>query len=73
MSLHMLILFALSNRFDMSTSNVNDDNIDKMNTDHVPDVVLVKKVYADKATRNRRRRFKLRHLGLDDETSSQNK
>lgn len=57
----------------MSTSNVNDDNIDKMNADHVPDVVLVKKVYADKATRNRRRRFKLRHLGLDDDTNSQNK
>ncbi|XP_047488518.1 60S ribosomal export protein NMD3-like [Penaeus chinensis] len=59
--------------FDMSTSNVNDDNIDKMNADHVPDVVLVKKVYSDKATRNRRRRFKLRHLGLDDDTNSQNK
>lgn len=59
--------------FDLRVSNVNDDNIDKIKQENLPDVVLVKKVYADKATRNRRRRWKLRHLGLDDETSSQNK
>ncbi|XP_071528653.1 60S ribosomal export protein NMD3 [Panulirus ornatus] len=58
--------------FDLRMSNVNDTNIEKMNQDMVPDVVLVKKVYADKTVRNRRRRWKLKHLGLNDETGSQN-
>lgn len=64
-----MIIFS----FDLRLSNVNDTNIEKMNQDMVPDVVLVKKVYADKATRNSRRRWKLKHLALDDETGSQNK
>lgn len=60
-------------RFDLRMSNVNDANIDKMNEDTLPDVVLVKKVYADKATRNARRRWKLKHLALNDDTGSQNR
>ncbi|XP_069939784.1 60S ribosomal export protein NMD3 [Cherax quadricarinatus] len=59
--------------FDLRLSNVNDTNIDKINPDLVPDVILVKKIYADKATRNRRRRWRLKHLGLDDDAHSQNK
>lgn len=58
--------------FDLRLSNINDANVDKMNPDLVPDVVLVKKIFADKATRNRRRRWKLKHLGLDDDANSQN-
>ncbi|XP_064093527.1 60S ribosomal export protein NMD3-like [Macrobrachium nipponense] len=58
--------------FDLRLSNVNDDNMDKMKEDDMPDVVLVKKVYADKSTRNRRRRWKLKHLGVDDDVGSQN-
>lgn len=54
-------------------SNVNDSNIDKMSEDIVPDVVLVKKVFADKSTRNARRRWKLKHLTLDDDAGSQNR
>ncbi|KAG0724939.1 60S ribosomal export protein NMD3 [Chionoecetes opilio] len=59
--------------FDLRVSNVNDDNIDKMSEDAVPDVVLVRKVFADKATRNARRRWKLKHLALNDDTGSQNR
>lgn len=36
-----------------------------MNRENMPDVVLVKKMYADKSVRNRRRKFKLRHLDAD--------
>lgn len=40
----------------------------------MPDVVLVKKMYADKAVRNRRRKFKLRHLDADGmDTTSVNR
>lgn len=52
-------------RYDLANCNVNDDNFDKMNRDNMADVVLVKKMYADKSVRNRRRKFKLRHLDAD--------
>jgi len=58
---------------DLRTSNINNDDFEKINKDNLPDVVLVKKVYADKTLRNRKRRFKLRHLGIDDDNTSQNK
>lgn len=51
--------------YDLANCNVNDDNFDKMNRDNMADVVLVKKMYADKSVRNRRRKFKLRHLDAD--------
>lgn len=69
----MLIIEILSPSFELRQSNVNDTNIDAMKQDHLPDVVLVRKVYADKATRNHKRRWKLRHLGIDDDASSQNR
>ena len=42
-----------------------------MKRENMADVVLVKKLYADKSVRNRRRKFKLRHLDADgmDRTS----
>ena len=48
--------------YDLSNCNVNDDNFDKLNRDNLSDVVIVKKKYADKSVRNRRRKFRLRHL-----------
>jgi len=48
--------------FDLKNSNVNDENLDKMAADKIPDVVLVKKVYAEKALRNRKRKWKLKFL-----------
>ena len=41
---------------------MNDENLDKMAADKIPDVVLVKKVYAEKALRNRKRKWKLKFL-----------
>jgi len=54
--------------YDLSNCNVNDDNFEKLNRDNLSDVVIVKKKYADKSVRNRRRKFRLRHLdenGMD--------
>lgn len=48
--------------FDMLNSNVNNQHLEKVKVDKLPDVVLVKKVYADKKKRNRHRMWKLRHL-----------
>ena len=41
---------------------MNDENLDKMAADKIPDVVLIKKVYADKSVRNRKRKWKLKHM-----------
>ena len=48
--------------FDLKNSNVNDRYLEDLNTDRLPDVVLVKKVYADKTIRNRKRRWRLKHM-----------
>ena len=49
-------------RLDLKNCNVNDDNLDKISPSNLPDVVLVKKVYGDKSLRNRRRKWRLRHM-----------
>merc|ERR1712032_751164 len=36
--------------------------MEKMSADKIPDVVLVKKVFGDKALRNRRRKWNLKHM-----------
>lgn len=65
------MLFNFYSSFDLKNTNVNDDNLDKMAADKIPDVVLVKKVYAEKSLRNRRRKWKLKHIdGLHAETAS---
>ncbi len=59
----------------MKNSNVNDANLDSIHESQRPDVVLIKKVYEEKSLRNRRRRWKLKHLdGLHGakDTASQN-
>jgi len=47
---------------DLKNSNVNNPELEKLSTDKIPDVVLVKKHFADKALRNRRRKWKLKHM-----------
>lgn len=58
----------------MKSCNANDKYLENMKADKLPDVVLVKKVYAEKSLRNRKRKWRLRHMaGLHDlETASQN-
>ena len=47
---------------DLRNSNVNNPELEKLSADRTPDVVLIKKVYADKALRNRRRRWRLKRM-----------
>jgi len=51
--------------YDLKNSNVNDENLDKMAADKTPDVILVKKIYGEKAMRNRKRKWKLKFLNDD--------
>lgn len=53
--------------FDVANSNVNDDNYELYSTSDklLPDVIVVKKVHPiDRATRNARRKWKLRRIKL---------
>ena len=51
--------------FDLVNCNVNNDYFENMNRDNLPEVILVKKLFAEKTVRNRRRKWKLRHLDAD--------
>ncbi|GBP60800.1 60S ribosomal export protein NMD3 [Eumeta japonica] len=60
--------------YNLSESNVNDTNFDKLDRSLVPDVFLVKKHYGEKAARRRARAWKLKHMaeGLHDDLNSNN-
>merc|ERR1712096_525733 len=47
---------------DLRNSNDNNPDLELMSADKIPDVILVKKVYADKTFRNRRRRWRLKRM-----------
>eukprot|EP00058_Branchiostoma_floridae_P003994 XP_002589482.1 hypothetical protein BRAFLDRAFT_125192 [Branchiostoma floridae] len=64
---HLLRAGDLVHGFDLSNANVNNDFLDKMKADRLPDVVLVKKVF-DKSKRHRRRNWKLKRLAKELET-----
>ena len=68
------LLTCLSHfRFDLKNSNVNDPQLEKMSEDKISDVVLVKKVYAEKSVRNRRRKWRLKHMeGLHETVGGSN-
>lgn len=51
--------------FDLLNANLNNKEIDDIKVEKLPDVVIVKKAYGDKAHRNRRRKWKLKHLNDD--------
>jgi nonsense-mediated mRNA decay protein 3 len=48
--------------FDLTDANINNDDFDKLNVEKVPDVILVKKNYADRQARKRTRNWKLKHM-----------
>lgn len=50
--------------FDLANCNLNDEHVNKMKSDRVPDVVLIKKSY-DRTKRQRRRNWKLKELARD--------
>ncbi len=51
--------------FDFLNSNINDENLDNIKPENLPDVVLVKKVFGDKLTRHKKRTWKLNRLNID--------
>ncbi|OTF84120.1 hypothetical protein BLA29_003071 [Euroglyphus maynei] len=57
--------------FDLSTANLNEPNWELYEQSHqgkIPDVIIVKKYYGDRAQRKRRRRWRLRRF-LDENAS----
>lgn len=63
----MLLLENKHNfRYNVEDSNINDTNFEKLDKQNVPDVILVKKHYGDKAARRKQRIWKLRHLAEED-------
>lgn len=58
-----MIIFVY--RFDLNNSNVNSYELDKIAPERRPDVILVKKLYADKSFRNRQRKWRLMRLERD--------
>jgi nonsense-mediated mRNA decay protein 3 len=59
--------------YDLSGSNINDDNFEKLDQDTIPDIILIKKFYGtDKSSRRRARLWKLKHLDKNMDTNSEN-
>lgn len=48
--------------YDLRDANVNNDDFEKLKSDIIPDIVLVKKSFGDKDKRRRSRKWKLKHL-----------
>lgn len=63
---HLLNPGDLALGFDLANCNLNDEFVNKMNPQHVPDVVLIKKCY-DRNKRQRRRNWKLKEMDKDKE------
>lgn len=53
-------------RYNVGEANINDAHFNKLKSDDIPDVVLVKKLYVDRAARKRRRKWQLKHLPIED-------
>ncbi|KAL1437149.1 hypothetical protein MTO96_049135 [Rhipicephalus appendiculatus] len=56
--------------FDLANANINDAHFEKLKSEKIPEVVLVKKVYGDRMSRCQRRRWKLQRLQVDMETDT---
>ncbi|KAL5013913.1 hypothetical protein ScPMuIL_008183 [Solemya velum] len=56
--------------FDVTNANLNNWEMEKVKPENLPDVVLVKKVYGDSIRRDKHRKWKLKHMELE-ETGSQ--
>lgn len=48
--------------YNIFEANVNDVNFEKLTSDKIPDVVLVRKYYSDRSVRLNQRAWKLKHL-----------
>lgn len=55
--------------FDFANANLNEENLEKLSEDQLPDVLLVKKIYSDEQTRHKKRKLKLKRLDVEREGS----
>jgi len=66
---HLLSEGDIALGFDLANANVNDDNLDKLKSEDIPDVILIKKIYGDEQNRHKKRKWKLNRLKIDKEES----
>ncbi|XP_060525572.1 60S ribosomal export protein NMD3 isoform X2 [Cylas formicarius] len=52
--------------YNLQDSNINDMSFDSLDRDNIPDVILVKKHFGERAARRRQRIWKLKRLAEDD-------
>ncbi|KAI9320738.1 NMD3 family-domain-containing protein [Dichotomocladium elegans] len=52
--------------YDLSTSNFNDEEFDKLDRRSLPDVVLVRKTYPNRRKKIKQRNWKLKQLGKEE-------
>eukprot|EP01147_Barroeca_monosierra_P009520 gene9520-1754_t len=52
--------------FDFTTSNINDEYFNKLDTSNLPDVLLIRKSHSERRKRRRGRNFKLRFLPKEE-------
>ena len=62
---HLLNVGDSALGFDFANANVNDENLDAIKPENLPDVVLVKKMFGDKVKRHKKRQWKLNRLNVD--------
>lgn len=74
---HLLNIGDSALGFDFANANINDENLDAIKEENLPDVVLVKKLYGDRMKRHKKRTWRLNRLNVDKDnasvTSSQDK
>jgi len=63
---HLLHVGDAVMAYNLQDANVNNDEFDKLKTENIPDIVIVKKAFASKAKRKSVRNWKLKHLVEDD-------
>ncbi|CAH7686133.1 NMD3 family-domain-containing protein [Phakopsora pachyrhizi] len=53
--------------YHLTNSNFNDDNFSSLNSDRIPEVVLVRKTYPDRRKKNKKRKWRLRSIAKEAE------
>lgn len=56
--------------FDLANANVNNEHLDAIKSEDLPDIILVKKVFGDKMKRHKKRKWKLNRLNMDKDGAS---
>lgn len=60
--------------YNLEDANINDENFEKLKSEKIPSVVLVRKSYGDKLERSNYRAWKLKHLSeFSEDRTGENK